>query len=63
LELAVRLDAVLAAVTCVVLAQRRFHRPALVLGAIVAVGVAVASAVLFFTGPCALETRCPGPKM
>jgi hypothetical protein len=63
LQQAVRLDAVLAAVTCATLAQRKFHRSALVLGAVVTVGITVTSAVLFATGPCSLIPSCPGPKL
>lgn len=62
LQKAIRLDAVVAAVTCAALAQRRFHRKALVIGALVAVGIAVASLVLFVAGPCSLQKSCPGPR-
>ena len=61
LERAIRLDSVIAAVTCIALATDR--RVVRVIGALVAVGVAVTSAVLFFTGPCALQSMCPGPKI
>jgi hypothetical protein len=49
------LDAVLAAVTCLVLAQRRFRRKAIVIGAVTGVGIIVSASVLVASGPCPLS--------
>jgi len=48
-------DAALAAVTCLVLAQRRFRREAIVIGAVAAVGIVVSAIVLVASGPCPLS--------
>lgn len=48
-------DAALAAVTCLVLAQRRFRREAIVIGAVCAVGILVSAIVLVASGPCPLS--------
>jgi hypothetical protein len=49
------LEAILAAITCLALAQRRFRREALIAGAALAVGVLVASVVLLASDPCPLS--------
>ena len=51
------LDAILAAVTCVALAQTRFRREALAIGAVVGVGILVAAVALLASDPCPL-TQC-----
>lgn len=48
-------DAALTTVTCLALAQRRFRREAIVIGAIAAVGILVSSTVLVASGPCPLS--------
>jgi len=48
-------DAALAALTCLVLAQRMFRRQAIVIGAIAAVGVVASAIVLVASGPCPLS--------
>jgi len=50
-------DAAIAAVTCLALAQRRFRREALVVGAVLAFASIVISIVLVSSGPCPL-TQC-----
>ncbi len=45
-------DSALAAVTCLVLAQRRFRREAIVIGAVATVGLLVSAIVLFPVVPC-----------
>jgi hypothetical protein len=61
MQQAVWFDSALAAVTCLVLAQRRFRREAIVIGAVVAVGILVAAIGLFAAGPCPLS-NCTDPR-
>jgi membrane protein YqaA with SNARE-associated domain len=49
------LDAALGALTCLVLAQRRFRREAIVIGAVAGVGILVSAIVLVASGPCPLS--------
>ena len=53
------LDAILAAITCMVLAQTRFRREALVIGAVVAVVILAAAVMQLASDPCPL-TQCDG---
>jgi hypothetical protein len=48
-------DAALGALTCLVLAQRRLRREAIVIGAVAAVGILVSAIVLVASGPCPLS--------
>jgi hypothetical protein len=55
LESSIWLAAAIAAVSCVAFAQTRGRRAAIVIGAIVAVGLVVVAMVLVATGPCPLS--------
>jgi hypothetical protein len=49
------LEAILAAITCLALGQTRFRRGVLIAGALLAVGIVVASVALLASDPCPLE--------
>jgi len=55
MQQAIWFDSALAAVTCLVLAQRRFRRGAFLIGAVAAVGILVTTIGLFASGPCPLS--------
>ena len=55
MERVIWLDAGLAALTCVVLAQRSYRRPAILLGAIVGIALVTTAIAVVASGPCPLS--------